>query len=239
MKNLAKNALTIGEDAAISLVTGIGDGAEKKSTDVKLKKVNNKISKKLGKLPAAGKKIGKDTLQGILDGLYDEKSINSSAKNLIDALKKAMQKAADIHSPSRLFKREVGKRIGEGTTEGIIEETKNAEKAGSNMIRSLLEKQQEELRNRQNTVKGKLEEINDSARIAAANQTLSTSQSNQIIAQVDNSDLISMFGEMIMVMQQGFDAMANTQIVTDTGTLISETSRGMSEEFAMMSRRRR
>lgn len=239
LKNLAKNALTIGEDAAISLVTGIGDGAEKKSTDVKLKKVNNKISKKLGKLPAAGKKIGKDTLQGILDGLYDEKSINSSAKNLIDALKKAMQKAADIHSPSRLFKREVGKRIGEGTTEGIIEETKNAEKAGSNMIRSLLEKQQEELQNRQNAVKSKLEEINDSARIAAANQVLSTSQSTQIIAQVDNSDLISMFGEMIAVMQQGFGAMANTQIVTDTGTLIGETSRGMSEEFAMMSRRTR
>lgn len=239
LKTLAKQATTIGEDAAISLIAGIKSGASKKSTTADLKKVTTKVSSSLGKLPKAGKTIGENTLQGILNGLHDEKKINSSAKTLIDAIKKAIQKAADIHSPSQLFKKEIGVQLTAGVAGGITEEAGTAEKAGTDMIKGLLDKQKEELQRQQVALKGYMANINGEQRIAQFNNLMSVAPVQQINANVDNTGLMSLMGEMINVMQQGFESMANMQLVTDTGALIGETSTGMSEEFAKMSRRLR
>ena len=239
LKNLAKQATKIGEDTAASLVASIKKSATKKSTTADLQTVNTKISKQLGKLPKAGKTIGTNTLQGILDGLKDEKKINSSAKSLVDALKKAIQKAADIHSPSKLFKKEIGVQLSAGVASGITEESKSVNAAGTAMIRDLLEKQKAELDKQQASLQSYAAEINNGAGLVELNNLIKVAPVQQVTATVDNTAMMGMFSEVLGMMREYMPQMANMQLVTDTGTLIGETSTGMSEAFAMAQRRRR
>lgn len=239
LKKLAKQATKIGEDTAASLVKAIKNGATKKSTTADLKKVNTKISSQLGKLERAGKTIGTNTLQGILDGLNDTKKINASAKSLIDALKKALQKEADIHSPSRLFKKAIGENIGDGIALGVDEKSETVSEAGENMIQSLLAKQKEEIDRQQNSLQAYAAEINRSAGIMELNNLISVAPVQQVTATVDNTELLGMFGQMLGMMQEYMPQIGNMQLVADTGALIGETSSGMSEAFAMAARRRR
>lgn len=239
LRDLAKQATKIGEDAVISLVAGIKDNAEKKSTKADLKTVSTKISSELGKLPKAGKTIGNRTLQGILDGLYDQDKINASAKSLINGIKKAIQKAADIHSPSRLFKKEIGVQLGAGVRDGLEDETQDVQKAGTDMIKALLDSQTTAMQKRQETVRNKLAEMDADTKIAAANQTFSSTASVENTVSVDNSGLIGKMEEMIAIMQQGFESLGNLQLVTDTGAMIGEMQQGMSESFAQMWRSKR
>ncbi len=239
LKNLAKQATKIGEDTAASLVASIKKSATKKSTTADLQTVNTKISKQLGKLPKAGKTIGTNTLQGILDGLKDEKKINSSAKSLVDALKKAIQKAADIHSPSRLFKKEIGVQLSAGVASGITEESKSVNAAGTAMIRDLLEKQKAELDKQQASLQSYAAEINNGAGLVELNNLIKVAPVQQVTATVDNTAMMGMFSEVLGMMREYMPQMANMQMVTDTGALIGEISTGMSEAFAMAQRRRR
>ena len=239
LRDLAKQATKIGEDAVISLVAGIKDNAEKKSTKADLKTVNTKISSEIGKLPKAGKTIGNRTLQGILDGLYDQDKINASAKSLINGIKKAIQKAADIHSLPRLFKKEIGVQLGAGVRDGLEDETQDVQKAGTDMIKALLDSQTTAMQKRQEAVRNKLAEMDADTKIAAANQTFSSTASVENTVSVDNSGLIGKMEEMIAVMQQGFESLGNLQLVTDTGAMIGEMQQGMSESFAQMWRSKR
>lgn len=236
---LASQATKIGEETVYSMIAAIKDGATAKETKADLKTVNTKISKQLGKLEKAGQTIGENTLQGILDGLTDTKKINQSAKSLVDALKKAIQKEADIHSPSRLFKKEIGLQLSAGVADGITENTKKVNQAGTDMINVLLEQQKKELITRQETMKSYLTSINDIGGITELNRLISVAPVQQVTANVDNTGLMAMLSEMIAVMQVGFKEISNLQVVTDTGVLIGETSSGMSEAFALMNRRRR
>lgn len=236
---LASQATKIGEETVYSMIAAIKDGATAKETKADLKTVNTKISKQLGKLEKAGQTIGENTLQGILDGLTDTKKINQSAKSLVDALKKAIQKEADIHSPSRLFKKEIGLQLSAGVADGITENTKKVNQAGTDMISVLLEQQKKELITRQETMKSYLTSINDIGGITELNRLISVAPVQQVTANVDNTGLMAMLSEMIAVMQVGFKEISNLQVVTDTGALIGETSSGMSEAFALMNRRRR
>lgn len=236
---LASKATKIGEDTVYSMIAAIKKGATAKDTKADLKTVNTKISDQLGKLEKAGKTIGDNTLQGILDGLNNSKKINSSAKSLVDALKHAIQREADIHSPSRLFKKEIGAQLSAGVAEGITDNSEMVNHAGTDMISALLEQQKNELTARQESMKAYLASINDTAGISRLNQLISVAPVQQVTASVDNSGLMALMGEMIAVMQTGFKEMSNLQVVTDTGALIGETSNAMSEAFAMMSRRRR
>lgn len=236
---LASQATKIGEETVYGMIAAIKDGATAKETKADLKTVNTKISKQLGKLEKAGQTIGENTLQGILDGLTDTKKINQSAKSLVDALKKAIQKEADIHSPSRLFKKEIGLQLSAGVAEGITENTRTVNQAGTDMIGVLLEQQKKELITRQETMKSYLTSINDIGGITELNRLISVAPVQQVTANVDNTGLMAMMSEMIAVMQVGFKEISNLQVVTDTGVLIGETSSGMSEAFALMNRRRR
>ena len=237
LKNLANKATTIGEDAVASLIAGIKNGATKKSTTADLKKVNTTVSKQLGKLEDAGKTIGDNTLQGILDGLTNKKKINSSAKDMVAALKKAIQTAADIHSPSRLFKKEVGVQIGAGVTEGIDEESKNVNSAGTAMIEQLLAQQKEKIAQQQATLSAYAASVNSSVGMAPLNNLLSVAPVQQVNATVDNSGLASMFQQMVSVMQSGFESIGNMQMVMDNGALVGELSAGISNDFAKKTKR--
>ncbi len=239
LKKLAQKANTIGEDAAVKYIAGIKRGATKKSTKADLKVVTTTVSDELGTLKATGKTIGDNTLQGIIDGLTNKKKIDSSAKDLIDALKKSIQKAADIHSPSRLFKKEVGVQISAGVAEGIEDQSRAVNTAGEDMIKDLLESSRQQLIRQQAALNDYATSVQSSVGMKELNNLISVAPVQQVTATVDNSALIGMFGEMLAVMQEGFERVGNMQLVADTGALIGEISTGMSEAFAMNARRLR
>ncbi len=145
LKKVANSTKKVGEDATAELIAGIKKGAKKKSTKADLDEAQTDIKKNLGKLKKAGKEIGNDTLEGILKGLNNKKTMQKSAKQFIDDLKKEIQAAAEIHSPSRLFKREIGLQLPAGVGEGIEEGTKGAEKKGAEMVKDLLNSYKEQM----------------------------------------------------------------------------------------------
>lgn len=65
------------------------------------------------------KSIGKWMWQGIKDGLMS--LVPSGIKDAVSGILSSTQKEAEIHSPSKLFKREVGVYLGEGIIEGLKE----------------------------------------------------------------------------------------------------------------------
>lgn len=239
LRSLANKATTLGESATISMVKKIGETAAKKSTKQEVKKSAEKIASGFEGLPKEGKKIGRDTLQGILDGLMDGKRIKGGADDFIQSLSKAIKASAGIKSPSRLFKNEVGVQIPAGVGEGIQEGTKKATVAGTKMISDLLAQAQEKVKGQQAALANYAESLNSSARIGALNNLISTPPQVSAPVNVDNSAVIAMLGQIMSVMEEYLPQVANMQMVTDTGALIGETSVGMSESFAMAVRRMR
>lgn len=239
LKTLAQKATTIGEDTASSLIAGIKKGATKKETTAELNKVSTTVSKKLGKLKSEGKTIGDNTLQGIIDGLTNKKKIDASAQELISALRKSLQKAADIHSPSRLFRKDIGANLGEGVNLGVRDKIKAVSRTGEEMIKEMLEAQKRQAERQQSQLQAQLAGINSTVGVAELNNLISIAPVQNVKATVDNADMLSMMQRMMTVMQAGFENMANMQMVTDTGALVGETSAQMSTAFAMSARRLR
>ena len=236
LQKLAARASTIGEEAALKYITGITKGATSKDTTAKLEKVNTRIEKKLGELPKAGKTIGDNTLQGILDGLTNKKKMDKTAQEMIEYLKKAIQEAADIHSPSRVFKREVGVQISAGVAEGIDDKKEQVVQAGTGMIQQLLEEQKEQLANQ----KEKLQAYKTVQMPAAVINSRVTEQTQTMMQQnIDSSGMLSVMNRMLDMMCEYLPQIGQAQIVTDTGAVIGEMSTGMSRELAMRTRRLR
>lgn len=238
LKTLANNAKKYGEDAALSLINGIGSKATKNDTKANLKKVTTTVSSSLGKLKKEGKTIGKDTLQGILDGLTNKKKIKSSAKAMIEALRKEIRAAADIHSPSRLFKKDVGAPITDGVAEGILEEKKKASRAGALLIQDITEKQKEELSRRKKEVSGFLY----SAKASAGIKNLNSKTENIPAAQGSGTDLSAfsaLLTQMLEIMRENLPNIGKDQMYLDTGELVSATSGKIGTALAMSVKRRR
>lgn len=66
-------------------------------------------------------KAGKDMLAGLLKGLVDTKAIGKAIKNLGSSIVKGFKSFFGIHSPSRLMEDEIGKFLGLGIGEGVID----------------------------------------------------------------------------------------------------------------------
>lgn len=119
LANLAKTVTQIGEDAIGGLVAGLKNQASAQATKSATQEVVKTVSGGLSNLSAEGKVIGTKTLDGILSGLMDTKKIETASASAVESIKRAMQGAAQIHSPSQLFKDEVGEQIGAGIAEGM------------------------------------------------------------------------------------------------------------------------
>lgn len=119
LQNLANNVANIADDAIAGLVAGLKNQASSEATKQGTQEVVDKVSGGLSSLPAEGKVIGQNTLDGILAGLMDTKKIESASVVVVDSIKRAMQGVAQIHSPSKLFQDEVGEQIGAGIAEGM------------------------------------------------------------------------------------------------------------------------
>lgn len=86
-------------------------------------------------------KVGGDITKGIAEGAEGEEKVNwtlsGAMKGLIDKALAAARKAMDGHSPSRLFKREIGKNIGLGVAQGITQSTKDTVQAAKKQIKDI------------------------------------------------------------------------------------------------------
>ena len=84
-------------------------------------------------------KVGGDITKGIAEGAEDEEwTLSGALKGLVSKAVKAAKEAAGIESPSKLFKKEVGRWMGKGVAVGVEDSTKDVVKSIDNQIDSAL-----------------------------------------------------------------------------------------------------
>lgn len=124
---------------------GILEADYKKSaadmTEAQKKEAENRINNAKIEAENAKKeyiKVGGNLIKGVADG------VNGSAYELNDAMKKAVndaleaaKKTAEIKSPSKVFKREVGRYIGLGVAAGVDDTTADIAKSVKNQINGI------------------------------------------------------------------------------------------------------
>lgn len=107
-----------------------------------VKNIANAIVNGFKSLPNTMLNIGKNIVEGIWNGIKNAKNwiigkINDFAKGILDGMKSSL----GIHSPSRVFRDEIGKYISQGIGVGITENQnvpiKALEDVGSNMLNSV------------------------------------------------------------------------------------------------------
>lgn len=82
------------------------------------------------------KPVGSYITAGVADGMDGTAAINK-AQSIVDQVKNKMKEAADIHSPSRLFRDEIGKNISLGLAVGIEEYGREAVYTAQNLMDTL------------------------------------------------------------------------------------------------------
>ena len=92
--------------------------------------------------------IGKDIVSGIANGITSfVGNIAEAAASVVRRAKDAAKKEGDIHSPSRVFRDEVGKNIALGIAEGIKANKDYAKKSAEEIAQATLEAAQKKLDN--------------------------------------------------------------------------------------------
>jgi len=95
--------------------------------------------KKLGDYRNSGKVLGKNTVQGLINGLKSMTGpLASAAKSIANTLIKTIKNTLKIKSPSRVMRDEVGKMIGLGLAKGIDQSGNVALKSMSSLTNSLI-----------------------------------------------------------------------------------------------------
>ena len=107
----------------INTVTSFASNMGAKATEAASKFSTNIVSG-LQKIPSQVGSIGRNIVQGLWNGIsgavgWIKSKVQGFAKGILDGMKSAL----DIHSPSRLFRDEVGKNIALGVAIGIENET--------------------------------------------------------------------------------------------------------------------
>ena len=232
--NLIGRAGSIGEGAVSSLIAGIGKQTNSVELYQSTAKVVDTISAQLSALPPQGKMIGKNTLDGLLEALTNEKKIRKASKKVVRSIKREIEAAAEIHSPSRLFRRETGPQIPAGVAEGMEDGAKTAAKASRSMIRQMFGDAKEELRRQQAAMQAETAGINNFG-IARINHL---TDQYQIPAPVVNVDTSYMAGTMQQVlngmsaMLKRMDQLERLQVVMYPDALIGEIREGMDKANA-------
>lgn len=236
--HVAKRAGEIGEETISNYIQGIYNKVVSKNSKSSLLATTDTITTNLAKLEKDGKTIGSNTLDGILKAMNDSKKIKSSTSKMVQAIVSATKKAAKINSPSKLFEDEVGEYIPAGVGEGVEKNTEAAVKPAENMVQKMLEAAE----NRQSTGNIKLSDYIKGAELDAGASRLNAA----IQAQFPRVDVNVDTGELVMLLSQAITeirnvtgavgAVGNQQIVLDTGKLVGEIARPISQELALDSR---
>lgn len=237
LKNLVKKAGSIGEDAVAGLVSGIDKASDSVDTYKSSTKVVKKISAELTKLENEGEIIGKDTLDGILEGLMNQKKIEEAAQKTVNSIKYAMQEAAEIHSPSRLFENEVGFQISAGVGEGVEGGAVKAISSAQRMMQETLKAAKDEMQKQQSALQEQMSVLSFSG-ISKLNRMTEQYTAEPTVINVDNSGLASLLGILISAVNNLADKMDNQQLVLDTGVLAGQMQPLISQESATTTIRR-
>lgn len=236
LKNLLAKAGKVGEDAVSGLVGGIKSAADSVEVYKSTTKVVSKVSSGLSALKKESGEIGSSTLDGILAGMLDDAKIQTSAQKVIQSIKRAMEEEAEIHSPSRLFRRETGPQIPAGVALGMEDGTPAAVRSAQEMMQETLDAAQEEMEKRQTELQTS---IPDYSGVMRLNRMLEDYQPQAPVVNVDNRELISLLGTLITVVNRLEEKVDSQQIVLDTGAIVGNIQQPLSQENAAVAGRRR
>ena len=236
--NLVRQAGKVGEEAVSGLVGSIQKAANSVDTYKSTTAVVNTVSDQLKALEPAGKEIGKSALDGLLAGLTDETKINIASKSVIQSIKRAMQEEAEIHSPAKLFEREVGDDIPGGVAVGMDKGAEKSVRSAKSMVRDVLAAAQEEMNWKQAALQEKTASLNYSG-IMKLNRNLESYQAPQTIVNVDNNKMIGVMENMLDKMQSMIKEVRGLQVVLDTGTLAGEMQPLLDQQNAAVAVRKR
>ena len=220
LRNLVNKAGSIGKEAVSGMIGAIGKAANSVETYNSTAKVVNTVSSQLSALAQEGSVIGKSTLDGILAGMMDYTKIEDTSKEVIQSIKRAMEEEAQIHSPSRLFRRETGPQIPAGVAEGIQDGTKTAVKSSRIMVQEMLEATQAEMKRQQDALQAQAAGLNYSG-ITKLNRALESYQMPKTVVNVDNSLLATLLGTLIGAVNGLSEKMDSQTMILDTGELVA------------------
>jgi phage-related minor tail protein len=114
--NILENIKNTGREKFESLRTAVQEKIT--ATKAKIEEIWGKVKKFLAGINLTS--IGKDIIQGLIDGIAAKAgSLMNKARDIANNIKKTIKGALDIHSPSRVMRDEVGKWIPEGVAAGI------------------------------------------------------------------------------------------------------------------------
>jgi hypothetical protein len=98
-----------------------------------VKEIPGKAKAALGGLPGTMLTIGKNIVQGIVNGIRGSLgSVMSAAQSIVDKIPGPIRKALGIHSPSRVMK-EIGKWITAGLVKGMLGGVKSVQKTSEKL----------------------------------------------------------------------------------------------------------
>ena len=120
-----------GSSAGASYGAGVGSQRGSASEAGKSLKEGAKSGASGGSLHSIGAKLGEGLASGLKSALG---AVKAAADKLVEEANRAAQAKAKIHSPSRLFRDEVGMPIAEGLAAGMQKGTPSIEAASKNMI---------------------------------------------------------------------------------------------------------
>lgn len=236
LENLANKAGKIGENTVTKYVQGLYAKVSSKNAKSSLLNTTTTITTNLSTLSKDGEKIGKDTLDGILSAMNDSKKIKKYTTAMVKKIVSETKKAAKIKSPSRLFEDEVGEFIPAGVGVGIEKNTEAAVKPAQEMIRELVESTTG--KNMGNiTLEQYLQQVDAGAAKAASTAAKVQAQVPGINVNVDTGNTYNLLSQLISEMQKVVaNTSGSTQIVLDTGKLVGEVAKPISQELALQSR---
>lgn len=108
--------------AISNAITNIGQWCTdmKNKAETGIKNVTTAVINGFKELPNKIKNVGKNIVEGLWNGITNMKNwVKNKVKGFADDILRGMKDALGIHSPSRVFRDEVGKYIAEGVGEGI------------------------------------------------------------------------------------------------------------------------
>lgn len=159
----AWNAILVVWNAVVGFFTGIFNGIVSVFTDIPNKiggfftdawnkitgvfsnirqwfqeNVVDKITGVFGDIPNKMFEIGKNLLQGLIDGVNSMiENVKNAVKNAVDSAVEGVKDFLGIHSPSKLMRDEIGKMMGEGVGVGLLASTKDVLKDANRFTKSI------------------------------------------------------------------------------------------------------
>lgn len=166
-------------NAIVSAVLGIAKWTlqMREKAQAGMKKVATAVIEGIKNLPQKMKETGKNIVQGLWNGIKNmvswvKEKVKGFANSLVDGVKDAL----GIHSPSRVFEKEVGEQIAAGVIKGIENKSKDVKKSADKMANELIES----VKNSKSNARKSAEDINNIFVTAAKNKINELKKSNKL-----------------------------------------------------------